>query len=91
MSFDVAADAYDHFMRRYLRVLSPGFADFVGVRTGQRVLDVGCGPGPLTTELVHRLEPASVAAVDPSEPFLTAARERLPGVDVRRSSAEDGA
>lgn len=89
MSFDVAADAYDRFMGRYSRVLSPAFADFAGVRAGQRVLDVGCGPGALTTELVHRLGPASVAAVDPSEPFVAAARERHPGVDVRLSPAED--
>jgi SAM-dependent methyltransferase len=52
------------------------------------VLDVGCGPGALTTELVERLGAASVAAVDPSESFVTAARERLPNVDVRQSSAE---
>ncbi len=89
MSFDVAADAYDRFMGRYSRVLSPAFADFAGVRAGQRVLDVGCGPGALTNELVHRLGPESVAAVDPSEPFVAAARARHPGVDVRRSSAED--
>ena len=89
MSFDVAADAYDRFMGRYSRVLSPAFADFAGVRAGQRVLDVGCGPGALTIELLHRLGPPSVAAVDPSEPFVAAARERHPGVDVRRSSAED--
>lgn len=89
MSFDVAASAYDRFMGRYSKVLSPVFADFAGVRVGQRVLDVGCGPGALTTELVHRLGPASVAAVDPSEPFVAAARERHPGVDVRRSSAEE--
>jgi SAM-dependent methyltransferase len=89
MSFDVAADAYDRFMGRYSRVLSPAFADFAGVRAGQRVLDVGCGPGALTTELVHRLGPESVAAVDPSESFVAAARARHPGVDVRRSSAED--
>jgi SAM-dependent methyltransferase len=89
MSFDVAADAYDRFMGRYSRVLSPAFADFGGVRAGQRVLDVGCGPGALTSELVHRLGPASVAAVDPSEPFVAAARQRHPGVDIRRSSAEE--
>ncbi|HEX4941805.1 MAG TPA: methyltransferase domain-containing protein [Actinomycetota bacterium] len=89
MSFDVAADAYDRFMGRYSRVLAPAFADYAGVRAGQRVLDVGCGPGALTTELVLRLGPESVAAVDPSEPFVAAARERHPGVDVRRSSAED--
>ena len=50
--------------------------------SGQRVLDVGCGPGALTAELVRRLGPASVTAVDPSEPFVAAARERHP--EVRR-------
>ena len=88
MSFDVAADAYDRFMGRYSRLLSPQMADLAGVRAGERVLDVGCGPGALTAELVTRLGPAAVAAVDPSEPFVTAVRARHPGVDVRRASAE---
>lgn len=69
-------------------LLSPQLADFAGVVAGQRVLDVGCGPGALTADLVLRLGPAAVSAVDPSEPFVTAARERHPGVDVRRGSAE---
>jgi len=88
MSFDVAADAYDRFMGRYSRLLSNQLADFASVRSGQRVLDVGCGTGALTSELVARLGPAAVAAVDPSEPFIAATRERHPGVDVRRSPAE---
>ena len=88
MSFNVAADAYDRFMGRYSMVLAPGLADFGGVRAGQRVLDVGCGPGALTAELVRRLGPDAVAAVDPSESFIAAARARHPGVDVRRSAAE---
>ena len=53
-----------------------------------RALDVGCGPGSLTTELVRRLGAEHVAAVDPSEPFVEAARARHPGVDVRLASAE---
>jgi SAM-dependent methyltransferase len=89
VSFDVAADAYDRFMGRYSTLLAPAFADFVDVRAGQRALDVGCGPGALSAELVARLGPDSVAAVDPSESFVSAAAARLPGVDVRRSSAED--
>jgi SAM-dependent methyltransferase len=88
VSFDVAAEAYDRFMGRYSLLLSPQLADLAGVRSGQRVLDVGCGPGALTAELVRRLEPAAVAAVDPSEPFVAAARSRYPGVDVRRATAE---
>jgi SAM-dependent methyltransferase len=88
MSFDVAADAYDRFMGRYSRLLSPQLADFAGVQSGQRVLDVGCGPGALTAELVARVGASAVAAVDPSESFAAAARERNQGADVRVASAE---
>jgi SAM-dependent methyltransferase len=88
VTFSVAADAYDRFMGRYSVPLSPLLADFAGVDAGQRVLDVGCGPGALTTELVRRLGAAAVSAVDPSEPFVAAARERHPGVDVQRAAAE---
>ncbi|RZT92573.1 class I SAM-dependent methyltransferase [Rivibacter subsaxonicus] len=88
MSFDVAADAYDGFMGRYSRLLSSQMVDLASVCAGQRILDVGCGTGALTSELVARFGPAAVAAVDPSEPFVAATRERHPGVDVRRSVAE---
>src|SRR5438128_8966575 len=88
MNFDVAADAYDRFMGRFSRQLSPQLADFAGIRAGQHVLDVGCGPGALTAELVSRLGPQLVAAVDPSVSFVAAARARNPGVDVRTASAE---
>jgi SAM-dependent methyltransferase len=89
VSFAVGADAYDRFMGRYSVPLAPQLADFAAVAPGQRVLDVGCGPGALTTELVERLGPGAVAAVDPSEPFVTAARERHPGVGVQRAAAEE--
>jgi SAM-dependent methyltransferase len=88
MSFDVAADLYDRYMGRYSALLSRQMADLAGVRDGQRVIDVGCGPGALTTELVTRLGPSAVAAVDPSAPFVAAARARNPGVDVVQASAE---
>jgi len=88
VSFAVGADAYDRFMGRYSVPLAPQLADFAAVAAGQRVLDVGCGPGALTAELVRRLGPAAVAAVDPSEPFVAAARERHPWVSVRRAAAE---
>lgn len=69
-------------------LLAPQVAEFAGVRGQQRVLDVGCGPGALTGELVTRLGPAAVTAVDPSEPFVAAARARNPGVEVLQASAE---
>jgi SAM-dependent methyltransferase len=88
MAFDVAAESYDRFMGRYSVQLSAQLADLAGVEAGQRVLDVGCGPGALTEELVRRVGAESVAAADPSEPFVAAARERNPGVDVRQAPAE---
>ncbi len=86
--FSVPAESYDRFMGRYSALLSPGFADFAGLTAGQRVLDVGCGPGSLTAELVRRVGASRVAAVDPSEPFVAAARARYPGVRVERASAD---
>jgi SAM-dependent methyltransferase len=88
MSFDVAAEAYDRYMGRYSRQLSAQLADLAAVRSGQRALDVGCGPGALTAELVARLGADHVTAVDPSESFVAAARARHPGVAVHKASAE---
>ena len=88
MTFNVAPEAYDRFIGRYSRLLSAPMAELAGVRGGQRVVEVGCGPGALTAELVTRLGPAAVTAVDPSEPFVAAARARNPGVTVLQASAE---
>jgi SAM-dependent methyltransferase len=75
-------------MGRFSRLLSSQLADFASVRAGQRVLDVGCGTGALTGELVGRLGPSDVAAVDPSESFVAATSARNPGVDVHLAPAE---
>jgi SAM-dependent methyltransferase len=89
VSFAVAADAYDRFMGRYSVPLAPKLADLADVAPGQSVLDVGCGPGALTAVLAERLGADAVSAVDPSESFVAAARERHAGVTVRHATAED--
>jgi SAM-dependent methyltransferase len=89
VGFAVSADAYDRFMGRYSIRLAPKFADFADVAAGQQVLDVGCGPGALTGELVRRVGAEAVSAVDPSESFVAAVGERYRGIDVRRVAAEE--
>ena len=88
VSFNVTADAYTRFMGRFSEPLAVEFAKRAGVREGQRALDVGCGPGALATQLVHRLGANAVSAIDPCAPFVAAIRARLPGVDVRCGAAE---
>jgi SAM-dependent methyltransferase len=88
MGFAVSADAYDRFMGRYSQPLAPLFADFAGVVSRQQALDVGCGTGKLTTELVRRIGKQGVVAVDPSVTFVQAVTASHPGVKVHRASAE---
>ena len=85
-AFRVDGDVYDNFMGRYSRRLAKLFADFAGVSTDMRVLDVGAGTGALTAELVER--GATVAAADPSPEFVTVLRGRFPSLEVEETPAE---
>jgi SAM-dependent methyltransferase len=87
-TFRRPAEDYDRHIGRYSRDLARALIAAAEVRQGQRALDVGCGPGALTTELATLLGPTSVAAVDPSGPFAEACGRRLPGAHVEVASAE---
>jgi SAM-dependent methyltransferase len=86
--FTVTGDEYDRFMGRYSMALAPVFASFAGVGPAMRVLDVGCGTGALTAELVKRAGAGGVAATDPADQFVMACRARAPGADVRHGPGE---
>jgi SAM-dependent methyltransferase len=87
-TFRTSAEAYDRHIGRYGPALARALVEATNVSAGQRALDVGCGPGGLTTVLSDVLGPDRVTAIDPSEPFVEACALRLPGVDVRLGSAE---
>jgi trans-aconitate methyltransferase len=89
MQFAAPAEHYDRFMGRYAPTLAVALADAAGVSSGMRVVDVGCGPGGLTSELVARVGVENVAAIDPAPQFVTACRDRNPGADVREGVAEE--
>jgi trans-aconitate 2-methyltransferase len=54
------------------------------LRGDETVLDAGCGSGRITQALIERVPDGQVLAVDASASMVAAARERLPGVDVRQ-------
>ena len=87
-AFAVAATAYDLFMGRYSLPLASRFADAAGVQHGDRAVDVGCGPGALTSLLVDRLGVGAVAACDPSPGFVADCAALCPGVQVLPGRAE---
>ncbi len=87
MGFVVPPDAYTRFMGRYAEPLAEMFVAFSGVGVGDKVLDVGCGPGALTAQLLS--VGANVTAIDPSPPFIDAIRARFPDVDARQGTAEE--
>jgi SAM-dependent methyltransferase len=88
MQFAAPAEHYDRFMGRYLPTLAAEFVAAAGIAPGMRVVDVGCGPGGLTRQLVACVGADNVAAVDPAPQFVAACRSRNPGVDVREGVAE---
>jgi SAM-dependent methyltransferase len=88
MTFVTGTDAYARHVGRYGAALSRAHADAAGLRPGDTALDVGCGPGVLLAELAARLGPERVTGVDPSPPFVDAARATVPGARVELAPAE---
>jgi SAM-dependent methyltransferase len=91
MQFAAPAEHYDRFMGRYTPSLAAALADAASVNNGERVLDVGCGPGGLTRELAARVGAANVAAIDPAlqmlRIFWSAVREVNPAAEGERRMA----
>ncbi len=83
--------AYERLMGRWSRLVGEQFLAWLDAPTGLRWLDVGCGNGAFTEELVARAAPSAVAAVDPSDGQLAHARTR-PGmarVDFKTAGAQE--
>src|SRR2546429_4533930 len=72
-----SATAYEHFMGRWSRQLSPRFIEFAGISDGERILDVGCGTGSLTRVLLDSADLKSIAAIDLADVYLESARQAI--------------
>jgi SAM-dependent methyltransferase len=78
--------AYEAFIGRWSRVVAAEFVPWLGLGPGLDWVDVGCGTGVLTRAILGLAAPRSVTGVDPSVPFLEAARRTT--ADERASFVE---
>jgi trans-aconitate methyltransferase len=84
-----SADAYERYIGRWSALVARAFLDWLDLPPGLRWLDVGCGTGMLSAAIAERDPTARIAGVDPSEPFLAAARRQLPDAELARAGAQD--
>jgi ubiquinone/menaquinone biosynthesis C-methylase UbiE len=73
--FDDGA-AYERMMGAWSQLVGQVFLDWLSPAPGQRWIDVGCGNGAFTEQLIQRCTPVEAQGIDPSEAQLAFARTR---------------
>lgn len=72
-----AGDSYDAYMGRWSAQVAGPFLDWLAPAPGLDWLEVGCGTGALTAQILQRCAPRTLLGVEPSAGFLARARERV--------------
>ena len=69
-------EGYERIMGRFSRRLGPAFLAFAGHSSGEKLLDVGCGPGQSTAALAAQGHHAAIVGIDISEVYVDFAASR---------------
>jgi SAM-dependent methyltransferase len=78
-----AGAAYEPYVGRWSRLVARDFLDWLALPAKSPWLDVGCGTGALTQQILSRTEPASITGIDPSEGFIAYARGHIQDTRVK--------
>jgi ubiquinone/menaquinone biosynthesis C-methylase UbiE len=73
-----SGDGYEAYMGRWSRPVADRFLEWLDLPRGARWLDVGCGTGALTGEVLVRAAPAAVVGLDPTAAFAAHAAHHVP-------------
>jgi len=84
------ADTYERFMGRWSRKLARAFVGWLDIAPGYHWLEVGCGTGSLTAQILEIARPASVVATDASRQYVSHARAAIPDHRVQFLAAGAG-
>lgn len=87
--FDKRAGKYDdHFEGRLSRRFYELLYRYTDLRSGDKVLDVGCGTGTILKSF-RELEKIEGHGIDVEPEMLSVARRKCPDMDIRECSCED--
>ncbi|UXX82016.1 class I SAM-dependent methyltransferase [Roseovarius pelagicus] len=83
-------DAYEMYVGRWSRLTGQKFLAWLDVPNQKRWLDLGCGTGALTSRILDACDPVSIIGVEPSEGFLTLARNSVtdPRAEFRQGAGD---
>jgi SAM-dependent methyltransferase len=65
-----SGNPYDSFMGRWSKLVAKEFLDWLAAPAESRWLDVGCGTGSLTKQILAEQRPKNIIAVDSSSEFI---------------------
>lgn len=72
-----SGDAYEPYIGRWSRLVAREFLAWLAAAPGAEWLDVGCGTGALTEEILGAAAPAHVLGIDASASYARYARSRV--------------
>lgn len=70
-------DAYEMYVGRWSRRIGERFLAWLEAPENARWLDLGCGTGALTSQILQHCHPSSVVGVEPSDGFITLAQQQV--------------
>jgi SAM-dependent methyltransferase len=74
--------AYEPYVGRWSRLVAKEFLTWLKVKPEARWLDVGCGTGALSQTILGQAKPLEVTGIDPSEGFVSYARQQVSDINV---------
>jgi SAM-dependent methyltransferase len=78
-TYDRVAARYDDLWSRHVQTPNDRLTRGLGLRRGERLVDLACGSGAATLPMMRLNAPGETVAVDPSEGMLSLAREAALG------------
>ncbi|MEN8173013.1 MAG: class I SAM-dependent methyltransferase [Chloroflexota bacterium] len=86
----LSGNPYERFMGRWSRLIADKFLNWLAVPPASYWLDVGCGTGALTQQILHDSQARKIVGVDSSIDFVKFAKQSIldPTVDFREGLAQ---